>query len=256
MIVYFSGTGNSQYCAKFLADRLQDECLDVFPFVRSRKAISLYSDKPWVFVAPTYAWQLPHIFQNLLDTGHFRGSSDAYFVMTCGSDIGNAAQQNREICKAKELVYHGTLPVVMPENYIALFKAPDTAKAQAIIEAAGPVLERGAAFIKSRRVLPLPPAGFIGRICSGAVNAAFYPLIVRAKPFRVTEACTHCGKCEAVCPLGNIRLTDGKPVWGSECTHCMACICKCPVSAIEYGRASVGKVRYQCPEYTESSSPL
>ena len=29
----------------------------------------------------------------------------------------------------------------------------------------------------------------------------------------------------------------------------MACICGCPVSAIEYGRKSQGKPRYQCPEY-------
>lgn len=252
MIVYFSGTGNSRYCAEFLADRLKDECLDIFPFIRSCKALSLYSDKPWVFVSPTYAWQLPRIFQEMLQAGRFGGSPDVYFVMTCGSEIGNAAQQNRAICKAKGLVYHGTLPVVMPENYIALFKAPDAAAAQKIIENARPVLERGAAFIKSGRVLPLPPTGTLDRFLSGTVNSAFYPLIVRAKPFRVTDSCIHCGKCEEACPLGNIHLTDGKPVWGNQCTHCMACICGCPVSAIEYGRASVGKIRYQCPEFDNS----
>ena len=33
MIVYFSGTGNSRYCAQMLADKLEDElldCLDVY----------------------------------------------------------------------------------------------------------------------------------------------------------------------------------------------------------------------------------
>ena len=29
----------------------------------------------------------------------------------------------------------------------------------------------------------------------------------------------------------------------------MACICYCPKKAIEYGRASLGKPRYKCPEY-------
>ena len=36
------------------------------------------------------------------------------------------------------------------------------------------------------------------------------------------------------CPLNNIRLENGKPVWGKHCTHCMACICDCPKEAIEY----------------------
>jgi len=49
------------------------------------------------------------------------------------------------------------------------------------------------------------------------------------------------------CPLNNIHLKENKPVWDKECTHCMACICKCPTEAIEYGKNSVGKVRYQCP---------
>ena len=31
MIFYFSGTGNSRYCAKWLAHRLGDEAVDAFP---------------------------------------------------------------------------------------------------------------------------------------------------------------------------------------------------------------------------------
>ena len=45
-------------------------------------------------------------------------------------------------------------------------------------------------------------------------------------------------------PLNNIRLENGKPVWGKHCTHCMACICYCPKEAIEYGKKSKGKPRY------------
>ena len=35
MIFYFSGTGNSRYCAKRLAHRLGDEAVDAFPFLRT-----------------------------------------------------------------------------------------------------------------------------------------------------------------------------------------------------------------------------
>ena len=46
------------------------------------------------------------------------------------------------------------------------------------------------------------------------------------------------------CPLNNITLQNGKPVWGQDCTHCMACICYCPTEAIEYSKKSLGKPRY------------
>ena len=88
MIFYFSGTGNSRYCAKRLAHRLGDEAVDAFPFLRDDHFPALTSRSPLVFVSPTYGWQLPRIFEALLRGGRFSGSRDAYFVMTCGAEIG------------------------------------------------------------------------------------------------------------------------------------------------------------------------
>ena len=53
MIFYFSGTGNSRYCAKRLAHRLGDEAVDAFPFLRDDRFPALTSRSPWVFVSPT-----------------------------------------------------------------------------------------------------------------------------------------------------------------------------------------------------------
>lgn len=75
-------------------------------------------------------------------------------------------------------------------------------------------------------------------------SLAFYRFFVKADAFRATDACIGCGKCVELCPLNNIRLENGKPVWGKNCTHCMACICHCPKEAIEYGKKSKGKPRY------------
>ena len=62
------------------------------------------------------------------------------------------------------------------------------------------------------------------------------------------KACVSCGKCVDVCPLDNVRLTNGLPIWGNHCTHCMACICRCPKEAIEYGKHSKNLPRYTCPK--------
>lgn len=251
MIVYFTGTGNSRYCAKMLADRLHDTCLDAVPFIRDGIAAELSSQTPWVFVTPTYSWQIPRVFASFLRSGRFSGCRDAYFVMTCGEDTGNAAQENRRLCEQIGLVYQGTLPVVMPENYIAMFAVPEAEEARRIVEAARPVLEQGSDWIRSRTPFPQRKGGLMDCLKSGPVNGLFYRFNVRAKPFRVSDSCVSCGKCQQVCPLGNIQLREGKPVWGRRCTHCMACICLCPAEAIEYGHSSRGKPRYQCPEYKE-----
>lgn len=64
-----------------------------------------------------------------------------------------------------------------------------------------------------------------------------------------TDECVSCGKCAASCPLNNIKLVEGRPVWGDDCTHCMAFINLCPKQAIEYGEKTVGKFRHKCPRY-------
>ena len=249
MIVYFTGTGNSRYCAQLLADRLEDRCLDAFYFIRDDIAVELISEKPWVFVMPTYSWQMPRVFAQLIRGGTFSGNQDAYFVMTCGGDIGSAGRNNEALCREKGLRYRGTLPVVMPDNYIVMFRPPERAEALSIVDAARPVLERGAADIAAGRDFPPMKPRLLDGLKSGIVNTLFYRFQIKSEAFSVSSACIGCGKCETVCPLGNIRLKEGKPIWGSRCTHCMACICLCPTEAIEYGGATRGKPRYQCPPY-------
>ena len=81
----------------------------------------------------------------------------------------------------------------------------------------------------------------LDRLKSGPVNEGFYKFYVKTDAFYVTEACTGCSFCVEACPLNNIQLNGGKPVWGKSCTHCMACICGWPTEAIEYGKRSKGK---------------
>ena len=134
----------------------------------------------------------------------------------------------------------------MPENYIAMFTTPDAAQAAKILERAERVIDRTALYIKNGEKFPSVSVSLMDRVYSGVINDLFYPTCVHARKFYVTDSCISCGKCAAVCPLGNVRIEQGKPVWGKNCTHCMACICRCPKEAIEYGKHSRGLARYTC----------
>lgn len=138
------------------------------------------------------------------------------------------------------------MQIVMPENYIALYDAPKKQEALTIIHNAEKQIAEAAEYIRTHRRIPKPEISVRDFVNSAWINPLFYPLIVHADKFYATDACISCGKCEQVCPLGNIQLKQGVPDWGKSCTHCMACICSCPKEAIEYGNSSKGKVRYLC----------
>ena len=248
MIIYFSGTGNSRFAAEFLAKQLGDELLDAGQRIKSGEQDELHSERPWVIAAPTYAWRMANVMTNYLRSAKLRGSRDAYFVLTCGSEIGNAGKYLAAFCEEIGLHYCGVLQVVMPENYIAMFNAPDEEEARSIVAKAKPILKQGGELIQAGKPFPAPKVGLVDRLKSGPVNEGFYKHYVKADDFYATEACIGCGLCMSRCPLNNIRLLDSKPQWGKACTHCMACICGCPAEAIEYGRKSKGKPRYQCPK--------
>lgn len=248
MIIYFSGTGNSAYCANFLGNKLDDSVINTFSFIHDNKGADLNSTKPWVFVCPTYAWRIPHIFEKFISLSNFNGSHDAYFVMTCGSEIGNTEKYIKLLCTSKNFNYKGVLQVVMPENYIAMFPVPQKDEALKIISKAKPTLEKGADIIFANKDFPQYKKSVVDKIKSTAVNPVFYKFAVSSNDFYSTVDCVGCGKCANICPLSNITIVNSKPKWSNNCTHCMACICSCPKQAIEYGKNSLGKPRYQCPQ--------
>ena len=251
MVVYFTGTGNSRYCAQMIGKRLDEKVIDAYPFMKNGIAAELISETPWVFCAPTYCWRLPHIFEDFLRSARFEGSKEAYFIMTCGGDIGNAEKEVKKLCSEIGLDLKGVLQVVMPENYVAMFDVPDKKQCVPILRRARRTLVPAIEQIRNRESLASRKVSIADKIKTGPVNPIFYGLFVKAKKFYAADACISCGKCVEGCVLNNISLKDGKPVWGTSCTHCMACICACPTEAIEYGKASIGKPRYQCPNYSE-----
>lgn len=248
MVLYFSATGNSEYIAKRISGIIGDDCINLFDKIQKNDSGTINSAKPYVIVTPTYGWQIPRILRDWIKATSLAGSKDIYFVMSCGGEIGNAAKYVRRLCDEKGLNFKGCAEVLMPENYIAMFSAPDKEEAIAIIDRAEPIIDSIAEKIKNGEAIADKKTGLVDKLKSSIVNAVYYPVFLHAKKFTVADSCAGCGKCVSGCVNNNIRLVDGKPSWADNCTHCMACICRCPLGAIEYGNASKGKPRYTCPK--------
>lgn len=244
MIVCFSGTGNSKFVAERLSDALGESIISINDRLRDNDFSPIAVNGRLVVVTPTYAWRIPRVAESWLEKTDFTGVTRVWFVMTCGGEIGNAAKWNRALCSRKGFAYGGTAGIVMPENYIAMFSAPDVVESRNIVDRALPAIDRAADCLLAGAPFPAPRHNLYDRFMSRAVNPVFYELFVKDGAFTVGQDCTGCGGCVQRCPLRNITLQGGKPVWGGHCTHCMACICYCPTAAIEYGKKSVGQPRY------------
>lgn len=245
MIFYFSGTGNSKRAAKIIAEKTGEEMFSLTNRVRQNDFSAVECGERAIFVTPTYAWRMPLAVEEQIEKTAFSGAKRAWFVMTCGGEIGDAARYNKALCEKSGLEYMGTYQIVMPENYIAMFGVPSKEESEKIIAAADEEVKKAGEIIASDAPFSQKPSNAYGKAMSRVVNPIFYKFFVKDKSFYATDKCISCGKCAELCPLGNIKLVDGKPKWQGNCTHCMACISYCPTEAIEYGKKSVGKRRYR-----------
>ena len=247
MICYFSGTGNSKYVADRLAEKTGHAVFSINDGLKNG-TIPAVGDKDIIIVSPTYAWRLPKVVDKWIREANFDGAKRIWFVMTCGGEIGNAGSHNMLVTAAKRLAYKGSVGIKMPDNYIIMFNDISQRDADALYIKAERKIDEVASLISSGQSFDAPKVGLPDKMKSGYVNNVFYHN-VKADKYYSTEACISCGKCEMVCPLNNVSLKEGRPVWGKNCTHCMACISYCPVNAIEYGKKTAGKRRYTIEDY-------
>ena len=251
MVLYFSATGNTEYAARELARQLNDECVDLLPRIKAGDCSPLHSDRPFIVCAPVYVCEMPRFLSKYLKRQPFTGSREVYCVFTSGGYCGIAGPLAKSLFRKKGMTYRGHAEITMPRNYVANdhypMLPPDQAEER--IRKAKEQIDRTAECIQAGEKLRSRHVFLFESIITLPFNPVWCRYKLTAREFYVTDACIGCGKCAKLCPLNNVTIKDGKPVWSDACTHCMACIANCPTEAIEYGTVSQGKERYTFEKY-------
>ena len=251
-IIYFTGTGNSKYEAERIAGITEGELLDARKEIKEWRPAAP-KDEDVVIVTPVYAWRTPHVLEDWMRRGNFSKVRRLWYVMTCGDQIGGADKLNKKLSEDLGCIHMGTAEIIMPENYIAMFNAPFEEEAKEIIDKAEIPIDNAACQIRDGLPVEPAPQEFKFLMSTRIVNPVFYGLFIKDRKFFAKNTCMGCGKCASLCPLNNIVMKDGHPVWMGDCTHCMACICYCPEEAIEYGKDSENRFRYNFERLDYSS---
>lgn len=253
MIFFFTGTGNSEYTAREIAKKIGVSVVSIGESVKSGEhTFHLADGESLGFVFPIYAWSVPEIVQRFISVLELENYSDQYVfaVFTCGASIGTAYDDLKKCLAGRGIELKYARDLLMPENYILMFRTESEEKQEKIFEAAESVIDEIAEAVATKTEAVVLSGRSPIRVISRAVNYLFSKYALGTKKFRVTDGCISCGFCEKCCPVSAITMTDGKPQWCQDkCAKCMACINRCPVQAIEYGRATKKRQRYTHPTY-------
>ncbi|MDL2227259.1 EFR1 family ferrodoxin [Bacteroidales bacterium OttesenSCG-928-K03] len=253
MIFYFSGTDNSLWVTRNLAEYLEDEKViaigDYFSLGNELiPKFSVEENERIGFVFPTHSWGIPPIvkqFIKKLEIDNYKKNL-IYAIVTCGDQCGYTDKMLQKLFREKAWKTEHIYSLQMPNNYI-IFPSFDVdnkeleEQKKVRAEKTLPVIMQlilddypldyytkgNAAFLKSRIIHPL--------FCKYAMND---------KDFYADDKCISCGICSNVCPVKNVILHEAKPKWLGNCTQCLACIHHCPETAIQYGNKTQNKGRY------------
>lgn len=257
MILYFSGTGNTRYCAQLLAEALGDTAHDISPRRRD-EAVADSATPPrriiWMF--PIYSWGVPPIVADYMRQTEIPHAADVphYMVATCGDDAGNAAQMWRDIATSRRWTPRSAYTVQMPNTYVCLpsFDVDTEAVRQAKLAAAPTRITDIARHIAQDDPAAVPQDMVVRGCLPWLKTSVIYPTFkkngVKPRKFAATDACTGCGACARVCPMSNITMESGSPHWGGNCAMCLACYHLCPAHAVMYGRHTRAKGQYRGPQ--------
>lgn len=250
MIFWFSGTGNSLFAARKIAEALGERLISVAAEFDNKDNTFTYRFQEGEllgFVWPVYAWAPPTLVRRFIKKMTIEGSPFAFSVSTCGSDEGRATTIVEKALEAKGLKLACALTLQMPSNYIIGGDVCGKEEEQRLLAVSEKKLDAFNTLLAERQtgVFELHP-GKAPALLTAVVNPLFDAFAKSTGRFYATDACDACGLCERICPVHTIKVT-GKPAWGKECTQCLACINRCPRRAIEYGKATEKRGRYVHP---------
>lgn len=253
MIFYFSGTGNTRWAAERLAEVTGERLFFIPEELKKGTCVyELQEGERLGFCFPVHGWQPPAIVRRFIRQATFRVSPSTfvYALVTCGDSIGRTMEMLNGELAPKGLQAQSLFSLVMPESYVCLpFMYTDTPEREKQkIDKATEHLEHYATMIAERRrgevhtVRGVTPWTF-----SHVIGAYFNARMISDKKFTVDhDLCIHCGRCQKVCPTGDILLTNGLPQWQHDgsCTNCLACYHHCPRHAINYGKITLKRGQY------------
>ena len=243
IIFYFSGTGNCLKLSKDIAKELPD-CEIVS--MAKHESYTLNGEYECVgFVYPTYFSGIPIKVNRFLSNFNFPENKVPYIfvIASCGAFAGNALAQVSDLLKQRGQKPDYGNKIKMVSNYVIAYDVGKNVDKKTKKSDAATL-----SIIEDIQMKKIKPIGRINSLLRMYYNRQVKIIPTTDKDYTVSDDCVSCAICKEICPVNNIELTAGKPVFKHYCEQCMACIQYCPNRAINYKNKTQKRGRYTNPD--------
>ncbi|HWQ65773.1 MAG TPA: EFR1 family ferrodoxin [Methanospirillum sp.] len=258
VIYYFTGSGNSLAVAKKTAAAMGDcELVPIATRMETPGDIIPVTERVGI-ICPVYFSGLPDMVASFARRLRLTGVAYVFAIVTYGGGIGAISTLRQLDDILKEHSSRGLdagFRVKMPANYIMLYQPPTGEKLDAILAQANGEIAQITDIVSQCQKQELAHS-FVEQLLHPFIYSRFISKVHDDRGFTVSEQCTSCGICVAICPAGNIELVETKPVWKHRCERCCGCIHLCPVQAIQVGAKTEKRLRYRNPDITVAELKL
>lgn len=244
MIGYFSGTGNSLYAAKKLAELTGDRALPLADIMGQPEHLP---HRSFGIVFPVYFGDVPEPVRDFIAKAPLDKGTYFFGIATCGGTGGRTLRTLSRLLKKRgcDLAYGLVLPMIANSTVASRRHIRYDMNR---LDRADDVLHDCADDIR-RQVRDASEV--TGSLAAAVMN--FGPLRSFGNywltPSVDPKQCVSCGICTKICPVDNIQSTSSGAVIGPRCSRCLACLHWCPHQAVTiHGKTVLPQDQYHHPD--------
>lgn len=257
-IYFISGSGNSYYTAKSIADNLQVYIHNIALF---QDTVNLETDADMIgLVFPVVGGNAHKMVNSFIKKIKDKHNKSFFAICTCSLGPGHSLLNIDKLLKKYESKLTYGFSILQPQSGIGskLLNKPDIIEERIhhqkekiiaicnhIQHSKPPIIEKSgkfSEFLNSKTFIILP-----------TIFKLLFQLITKGVDkmrFRPSTECNGCDICIKICPVNNISMVDGFPVWGKNCIGCMGCYHWCPKDAVK--SVDLDMAQYHHPDVTVS----
>jgi ferredoxin/flavodoxin len=244
-IFFFSGTGNTWWVSELLARKLNRLGFKSQSYsieqVNEKEINNLTLASDVIGLGfPIYGSDVPRIFNDFLDSlPKLENEKATLGFVTQLAWSGDGMNFLKRDLLQKGYALKWSAEFNMPNNIaLPIFPLPYSSN----LEDFAPQLKRCEQKAETLcakiadNTLSLEHSGFLAGLSAWVQRGPFRLVHDWGRKFWSVdaEACTGCERCAQLCPVGNIEMRNGLPIYADQCTYCMRCFNYCPTYAIHY----------------------